>query len=485
MIKKIIKRLLKKFSFNYNEIHERCDIIEKQNKNIENQIENINMEITSIKEIFNTCNLQLYNYLDAKSNIFNNEFSNGLHLLLNNVKMIEEKVHQLDYCNLEYLKLKKENNKKNILIIGFYGAPNFGDELMLSVLLDYFKDNSKYEITIMLADNKDFKVDKYVKFRCIHYPRTQFDFDQIVKYFDYIVFGGGAIIDDTNFNNEKAFSFDLASIFIKTSLKAFEYGKKVIVLGVSSSSIIQNQNYLSNLEIVIDKSMFFSVRDNYTKKILCEKFPNVKSKITLIVDIAFASKYLLDCELEKSEKNFKVGIIWICNEENSKELKFVLQEVKKYKEKYKIKNFIVELIPFYDYLNNDKNFYKKFLEQYDNESIEIIIKDYPDNIVDLLNILKYENCLISLRYHGILTAYSIGLPCVSICYDKHPHYCNKIKYLNEIFGFNNIVNYMSLVQDEVLKEIEVVVNRKDNEEKRKNFLRNSEIELQTLINKFF
>lgn len=72
-------------------------------------------------------------------------------------------------------------NKKKVLICGFYGAFNLGDELMLQTILKNLKNVSNLEITIMLCDNPYTDTTKYGKCKFIHYPRTRNDLNIIAN----------------------------------------------------------------------------------------------------------------------------------------------------------------------------------------------------------------------------------------------------------------------------------------------------------------
>lgn len=48
-----------------------------------------------------------------------------------------------------------DRNKKQILIIGYYGSYNFGDELMLKLLLEEFS-SSETEISVVFTKNKGY-----------------------------------------------------------------------------------------------------------------------------------------------------------------------------------------------------------------------------------------------------------------------------------------------------------------------------------------
>lgn len=47
-----------------------------------------------------------------------------------------------------------------------------------------------------------------------------------------------------------------------------------------------------------------------------------------------------------------------------------------------------------------------------------------------------QDVMVCARYHAILLALSLGIPCVALYYDTHQHYRNKRAYLMEQFGLD-------------------------------------------------
>ena len=111
---------------------------------------------------------------------------------------IEKCLTKLDdkdaYVNFEYLYLLNNTDHK-ILLAGFYGARNLGDELMMQkVYRDLNIDKSR--VYVLMCDNPELNVFRYPGMNMLHYPKTRFDYSFLADQFECVVFGGGAIIDD-------------------------------------------------------------------------------------------------------------------------------------------------------------------------------------------------------------------------------------------------------------------------------------------------
>ena len=73
--------------------------------------------------------------IEENVNSLSNDFINAKNNVKDDLLKMEEQINNLDYVNLEYINLHTDVSKNRVLIVGFYGAPNLGDELMLFSIL--------------------------------------------------------------------------------------------------------------------------------------------------------------------------------------------------------------------------------------------------------------------------------------------------------------------------------------------------------------
>lgn len=184
----------------------------------------------------------------------------------------------------------KDKGKKKILLVGFYGAPNLDDELMLETLLQYFPSFKDVDLTIMLSDNPVYDIGSYPAVNFIHYPKTRYDFNYLAQYFDTLVFGGGAIIDDRFFDNNDSYKGELGTILIKLSERFIAWEKQIFCIGLSSIKKFSNTNYINKLSLLIEKADYFSVRDINSFNSLVNQCNCSNKKINIISDIVMANK---------------------------------------------------------------------------------------------------------------------------------------------------------------------------------------------------
>ena len=91
---------------------------------------------------------------------------------------------------------------KRVLLAGWYGADNFGDELMLKSVLAHIPDRMLSNVAVLLWDNDTYdrlSIDPRVN--VVHYPKSVNQLESYVCRFDAVVWGGGAILDDRQFDS--------------------------------------------------------------------------------------------------------------------------------------------------------------------------------------------------------------------------------------------------------------------------------------------
>lgn len=342
--------------------------------------------------------------------------------LLSQISLLEEKwKHIKAYMNPEYLLVPRRKGFK-YLLVGFYGAVNLGDELMFQKIYRDL-DPVKNDVYVLMCDNVDLNVFLYPGVNIIHYPQNKFDFNFLADVFDCVIYGGGAIIDDTKYFLNDSYKYDLGRIFIELSSAFIEKGKKVYSLGLSTNDRLTDVQYIAKLQHIIDNSTYFSVRDKYSAQIL-EKLTG--HQIRQINDIVLTYK---STEFQKRPSDkYRIGIIWICNDK----LKNQLYELVEYiLSVYDLENTEIRFIPFYDYCNCDWIFYDKLCKEFDTGSFSIA--DMPHGFNEAYSEICECDLLISMRYHGALLGLKGGRRTLSLLYSQHKHYYNKMTDLYEKF----------------------------------------------------
>ena len=383
------------------------------------------------------------------------------HSIIKAEALLETSNKNADYVNLEYLYLL-QNIKKKILLVGFYGARNLGDELMLQkVYADLEVD--KNNIYVLMCDNKELDVFRYEGMNILHYPKTKFDYNFLANQFECVVFGGGAIIDDSQYKKENSYTFDMGRIYAELSLAFIQKNKRVYSLGLSTSRELTDAEYIKKISKIIRESSYFSVRDRYSARLL-EKVSG--EKINQINDIVLT--YEKPLVLRRSDQKFVIGIIWICYDNMKQQLQYLIKQLLCLEKNEELE---IKCIPFYDYRDCDRLFYASIKEYFNNDD-RITITDMPWNFRDAY--IELSNCdlILSMRYHGAVIGLMAGVETCSLLYAEHEHYYNKMADIYEKFDQKE---KLFLSVEEIVEYISIQ-NAEDAKEKKRKRFDNSEYE---------
>lgn len=273
-----------------------------------------------------------------------------------------------------------------VLISGYYGFKNFGDETILKVLVEHLKSLNA-DITVLSSDIDYTKSSHNVN------AVSSFNLKSVIKEIkncDILISGGGSLLQDvTSLKSLVYYSFIIALA------KLFK--KKIIIFAQGIGPL--NRKFSQILVKNILKSCnYISVRDLKSFELL--KNWEINSK--LVCDPVFSLK------LERKNKEKIIGIqLREFKNINYNLLNKLAQLINNKFQDYKVN--ILSLQKSYDYDISEKflNLLKQF---YPNINAEIV----TNNIIDEISKLSY---LFAMRYHAILIAIKAGVKTCAINYD--------------------------------------------------------------------
>ena len=350
-------------------------------------------------------------------------------------KLIERIASDCTFVSAEYLPTTPSPSKKRLLICGFYGAKNLGDELMLQSLLSRI-DKKKFDATVMVARHPEVDPSCYSPCRVVHYPKKNDDILNIVHNYDALVWGGGAIIDDMNYGFAGS-NTPLGYIFLKSSIAMINAEKPVYILGLSTNQYLKDARFINDLRYVVEGANYFSLRDTNSKKTLEEAGIDTK-KVAIINDLVIADIPTGSAQ-KKSASKLDVGVILLNPWDYVEKYSTLLKNLTTC---FADKKVVLHFIPFYDYLDLYVETYKKLAKIID---VECVVEDYPETMEGLAKVLLGCDVVFSMRYHGTLISSLLGVKTVSVDMSSvHPHYYNKLNYIKEKYS----ASLESLVLDE-------------------------------------
>lgn len=311
---------------------------------------------------------------------------------------------------------------KNILIIGWLGAFNLGDEMMLDVTL---KEMERRGCKVTLVTHKiDGKVKRRYRGHTVIARRTitTENIKDIVTKHDGFFVNGGALIDDYRYSQD----ISLATSIAHLAKEFIRQKKKVVIYGVSTNASLESKKLIEDYTYIIKHAAHFSTRDTLSRDEL-ERI--TKLSVEVVDDIELADETLLIKDTLPKGQKF-IGITPVFGKDTIEYLKVFFEKLTA------ATDAPLRLILFYDENNNDAKYTEELRKYLGGKRFAIEEVAMPSNSADLFTTLHGVDVYISMRYHGTLFGNMIGRKVISLEYDFHPHYHNKNQYLHQHYHFN-------------------------------------------------
>ena len=373
----------------------------------------------------------------------------------NSLSQIRKLLSVYDFYNPELSLLpEKHTDRKRVLVVGFYGGYNLGDEMMLQTLLGYLFKDTDLDVTVMLSENDSYEVYQNGKINIIHYSRNISDYSHLSSYYDALVVGGGALLDDNAYMQSNNHFLSLATTVVELPLYFKAQNKPVLMLGLSTNSHITNRGYIEKLSKCIAASTYFSLRDTYSFETLKSAEIDTE-KVEIIDDIVLANPILLDCDSVQLSKdtgiaeNPVIAITWVNIYDYANLLVNLIEKTVS-----SIPGVRIKLIPTYIFNNAEIVYFQSVLRELSDDAAGVVsIEDYPYTIQNFIGILNSVDAVINVKYHGAVLTGCLGIPQTVLVMENHPHYGNKMKWVRDMFGSTSDMLNINSDLDEIVYSV--------------------------------
>jgi len=314
--------------------------------------------------------------------------------------------------NFKLIQFIKKTNLENSFLIGYYGGANFGDELLLEVFLNIFKNEKIKNIKVYYKHPLLYK--KY---------HNNFDYDiidakspiKLVQSFIFskkIIVGGGGHWG-LDFNT-RIFILSLLLIFCRYILR-----KKIYLLGIGSYKSTSLAGRISSIFAAFAANTIF-VRDK-------ESYDNLhkwNSNIILDFDVAFLIPHI-------ALNHYSLGINSLANRFPTKS-PFIFITLRRFRNKYKItfQNIIKEIvirnpkksfiITTFESNTTEIEYYQEVYNSFKTISNAKVI-DFNFNPIALFFYLQSNReriISITPQFHGQIVNYLAGVTFFPLSYDN-------------------------------------------------------------------
>ncbi len=338
---------------------------------------------------------------------------------------------------------------KKILLAGYYGFGNLGDEAILEMAIKQILEITDIKNITVLSGNKEATYKKYNIDTIDRY--NIFSIVKKLMKSDALVFGGGSLLQDIT--SKRSIYYYLFLIRLAKIMK-----NKVIMLSQGIGPIV-NENSKKAVKSTLSLVDYITVRDKQSKEFL-EKIGMDSNKISLSTDPVI---------------NLRAGENYVLRRSGRKKVCFSLRNWKNAEVSQKISSLTEKLIK-----NNIECYFIPFYYNEDLELIDEVEKNIGNKAVyykerlstnEAFDIIKDMDVLVGVRLHSLIFAAAANVPFAAVSYDqKVDHFVSSVN-MNVACKIDDLD--VELLYNEIIEKI-------NNEYEEKNKLLKSVEDLREL-----
>ncbi|WP_226670838.1 polysaccharide pyruvyl transferase family protein [Metabacillus litoralis] len=368
----------------------------------------------------------------VKHHMWETRWQDLLTQIQNDINSKQTKLSKGRYEQINELHGTKEKAAK-VIIQGYYGALNTGDDLILEAISTNIK--KKYPNTlIMVAGFNRRPITLKQGFYSL--PRTDvYRMDKYIKEADLLIYGGGGLLNDYTFNKAAGvpdffdrFTHGLTGMgTIPTMANIYEVPSMYFALGVGP---LVNPEARKFAKFMVNQMSVVTVRDEYSKNLL-ESIPGLTKEVNQTSDATYmlddpgdeaAAAYFKKYNIESKNLILLTMRDWKDNPVNFEEkmaryLDSILAD----------SNYTILFLPyqFGKGKSDDNKIHGKVQELMSNQS-RTLVYEHEGDYTEFLSIVKNAGLSISMRLHGSILANLFGVPSIGFNYDDKvlAHYQN-------------------------------------------------------------
>jgi polysaccharide pyruvyl transferase CsaB len=366
--------------------------------------------------------------------------------------------------------MKKSKTIAKIMISGYYGFNNTGDEAILKSMVRAFKEKiPQVKITVLsrnpLQTSQTYKVKAINRLRLIKVIRC-------LRNVNLFISGGGGLLQDST-GKGWSILYYLGLILIAKIVKV-----PVMIYAQGIGPINKKINKLL-IKWILNKVKLITVRDNHSKKLLNNLGVSVPS-IYVNSDPVFLLKkkninHIIDShpyikKLFNADDRPLIGVSVREYKSNGSDSKRIFAQAAD----YLIENYQAKIIFLPFQFDEDVHNSEEILSLMKNQADVLKTKLEPE---ELLSVLSRLSLVIGVRLHSIIFSSMANIPFVAFNYDP------KVKYFVEDLGLSELL--LEIDEDISLRNFQRKIEYiRENNDKIKNILleKVNNLEVKALAN---
>lgn len=323
----------------------------------------------------------------------------------------------------------------DILMLGYYGYKNSGDDALLLSIIQQLKNEDR-NIKIKVLSNNPQETERIYNVRATD-RNNIFSLIKEIKSAKMLLVGGGTLIQDST--STKSLIYYLVVILI-----ALLFNKKVMLYANGIGPVSDKNKKLT--KIILNRVNTITLREEMSSEEL-KRIGVTKPEIILTADSVFGMEYSITPIQELENKNYLIVSVRnskLLEESFCSDIASVLDELY---EKYKI---MTVFVPFQK--NNDTKITEEIIK---NMSSPSQIFDSESDISKLMWLFENAKACIGMRLHSLIYSVISKTPCVGLVYDP------KVRAFMEYIGQKNYLDAHKLKREDLLLMVRKVFQNAD------------------------
>lgn len=331
-----------------------------------------------------------------------------------------------------------------IVISGYYGFNNIGDESILRAVVDNLREKLG-DIEITVLSQKPHLTSEKFNVKSVYRMNIK-QVINAIKSADILISGGGSLLQDST--SKKSIAYYLGIIWIALILR-----KKVFIYSQGIGPIESKLNRVLVTK-TLNRLRYIVVRDEQSKELLCDigvQASNIHVTADPVIRVKKAELDIGEAILKKE------GFV---NEPNKITVGFALRGLK-------LKgNFISEICKAAEQIIKQYNAQVVFIPFHHSEDLQAIEEielklgkkaTYIKNkylTEEMLSIIGNMDILVGVRLHSLIHAAIMGVPMIAISYDP------KVNSFMHTLGMKALCSIYDFQSEFLLEEFEHIINKK-------------------------
>lgn len=293
-----------------------------------------------------------------------------------------------------------------VVISGYYGFDNIGDEAILKSIIMALKEEDKsIEITVLSSNPEGTK--KNYNVNAINRWNIKNIYKELLNG-DGLISGGGSLLQDVT--SSRSILYYTSIIGLARLMK-----KPVAIYAQGVGPINKNLNK-KIVKHFLNKVQYISLRDE-------ESFELIKS-IGVKVESDIVPDPVMGLDFKSIDRKYRKEPYIIISVRSWGSKEDYLNQIAKSCDDIKKAGISIKLIPMHGKLDEDTS---KILANMIKGDVEIL--SYKMNIEEKLKYIREARLMIAMRLHALIFAGNVGTPMIGISYD--PKIDSYLKLVNQ------------------------------------------------------